>query len=236
MPRVPLPGIPEDVPARAEYVPHGPGHHRADRPRGEPDAGQPARPAPAPPRRADPGRGGGRAGRRRADRVVPVGAQPVLRRRGRRPGRRLPRSRRVRPRASSCPASRRAPANPASTAASPLMVEDLVPAARDQVVAGIQAGTLDDARAVIARLAGQMLPVCPTVIDADHRPWSANHSVVPTQRLPTQRARRAPPRSLRRPPPARCPAPPSDPRHRLRAHRRAVADQIPNCTDRLVSR
>jgi protein phosphatase len=45
------------------------------------------------------------------------------------------------------------------------MVEDLVPAARDQVVAGIQAGNLDDARAVIARLAGQMLPVCPTVIE-----------------------------------------------------------------------
>ena len=43
-----------------------------------------------------------------------------------------------------------------------LLVDDLVPAARDQVVAGIQAGGLDDARAVIARLAGQMLPPCPT--------------------------------------------------------------------------
>ena len=42
----------------------------------------------------------------------------------------------------------------------PLMVEDLVPAARDQVLAGIQAGSLDDARAVIARLAGRMLPPC----------------------------------------------------------------------------
>jgi protein phosphatase len=44
----------------------------------------------------------------------------------------------------------------------PLMVEDLVPAARDQVLAGIQAGSLDDARAVIARLAGRMLPPCIT--------------------------------------------------------------------------
>ncbi|WP_395727778.1 protein phosphatase 2C domain-containing protein [Nakamurella sp.] len=44
----------------------------------------------------------------------------------------------------------------------PLMVEDLLPAARDQVLAGIQAGSLDDARAVIARLAGRMLPPCTT--------------------------------------------------------------------------
>lgn len=44
----------------------------------------------------------------------------------------------------------------------PLLVDDLVPAARDQVFAGIRAGTLDDARGVITRLAGQMLPPCPT--------------------------------------------------------------------------
>lgn len=43
---------------------------------------------------------------------------------------------------------------------SPLLVEDLVPAARDQVLSGIQAGSLDDARAVIARLASRMLPPC----------------------------------------------------------------------------
>ncbi len=43
----------------------------------------------------------------------------------------------------------------------PLEVDDLLPAARDQVVAGIQAGTLDDARQVVTRLAGQMLPPCP---------------------------------------------------------------------------
>src|SRR6478752_8226083 len=45
----------------------------------------------------------------------------------------------------------------------PLQVDDLVQSARDQVTAGIQAGTLDDARSVISRLAGQMLPICPTV-------------------------------------------------------------------------
>ena len=43
----------------------------------------------------------------------------------------------------------------------PLEVDDLLPAARDQVVAGIRAGTLDDARQVVNRLAGQMLPPCP---------------------------------------------------------------------------
>jgi protein phosphatase len=45
----------------------------------------------------------------------------------------------------------------------PLLITDLVPAARNQVVNGITAGTLDDARGVIARLSGQMLPACPTV-------------------------------------------------------------------------
>ncbi len=44
----------------------------------------------------------------------------------------------------------------------PLMVDDLVPAARAQVISGIRAGTLDDARGVVIRLAGQLLPPCPT--------------------------------------------------------------------------
>lgn len=52
----------------------------------------------------------------------------------------------------------------------PLMVQDLVPAARDQVVAGIQAGSLEDARAVIARLAGRMLPPC---VDVTPTPTTA---------------------------------------------------------------
>ena len=42
----------------------------------------------------------------------------------------------------------------------PLLVADLVPAAQDQVLAGIQAGTLTDARGVVSRLAGQLLPAC----------------------------------------------------------------------------
>ena len=50
---------------------------------------------------------------------------------------------------------------PGLNGCSPLQVDDLLPAARDQVVAGIQAGTLDDARQVVIRLAGQMLPPCP---------------------------------------------------------------------------
>jgi len=50
---------------------------------------------------------------------------------------------------------------PGLNGCAPLLVDDLVPAARAQVLAGITAGTLDDARGVIARLAGQMLPLCP---------------------------------------------------------------------------
>ena len=51
---------------------------------------------------------------------------------------------------------------PGLNGCTPLLVDDLVPSARDQVLAGITAGTLDDARGVITRLAGQMLPPCPT--------------------------------------------------------------------------
>ena len=50
---------------------------------------------------------------------------------------------------------------PGLNGCSPLLVDDLRPAARQQVLAGIQAGTLDDARSVVDRLAGQMLPECP---------------------------------------------------------------------------
>src|SRR6478752_4987512 len=42
----------------------------------------------------------------------------------------------------------------------PLQLSDLVPAARDQVNAGITAGSLNDARSVMQRLTGQMLPTC----------------------------------------------------------------------------
>ena len=44
----------------------------------------------------------------------------------------------------------------------PLKVKDLVQAARDQVTAGIPVGTLADARAVVTRLTSQQLPPCPT--------------------------------------------------------------------------
>ncbi len=54
----------------------------------------------------------------------------------------------------------------------PLEVDDLVPSARAQVVAGIQAGTLDDARGVITRLTGQMLPPCPSPEPAPLPPGS----------------------------------------------------------------
>ena len=55
---------------------------------------------------------------------------------------------------NSCPAS--------AVACTPLKVDDLVQAARDQVNAGIPVSTLADARAVITRLTSQQLPPCPT--------------------------------------------------------------------------
>ncbi len=45
----------------------------------------------------------------------------------------------------------------------PITLDDLQPAARDQVLAGIQAGSLAEARQVMSRLAGQLLPPCPPV-------------------------------------------------------------------------
>ena len=42
----------------------------------------------------------------------------------------------------------------------PLQLSDLVPAARNQVNTGITAGSLADARSVMQRLTGQMLPTC----------------------------------------------------------------------------
>ncbi|HET8591862.1 MAG TPA: hypothetical protein VFM01_19640, partial [Nakamurella sp.] len=43
----------------------------------------------------------------------------------------------------------------------PIKVSDLQPAARNQVLAGIQAGSLTDARSVMSRLSGELLPPCP---------------------------------------------------------------------------
>ncbi|HEX5878140.1 MAG TPA: PP2C family serine/threonine-protein phosphatase [Actinomycetota bacterium] len=73
---------------------------------------------------------------------------------------------------------------PGLNGCTPLMVEDLVPAARDQVLAGIRAGDLDDARAVIVRLAGQMLPPCPTESTV---PTTGTITTAPTSASPTAR-------------------------------------------------
>ena len=68
-----------------------------------------------------------------------------------------------------------------------------MPAARAQVTAGIQAGTLDDARNVITRLAGQMLPLCPAP-STEPTPQSTPPTTPPTtprtspQVLPTSTA------------------------------------------------
>ena len=159
MPRVPLPPIPEDVPARAEYVP-------AD----EPDRGTSSPTDPVlmgPP--------AGRSGRRRgawwlvAGVVVLavaaiigsyfwvrsqyfVGAEDgvVVVYRGLN-GSVL---------GVQLAAFEEESCEPGLQLCEPLRVQDLVPAAQAQVTAGIQAGTLDDARSVITRLAGQRLPVC----------------------------------------------------------------------------
>ncbi len=162
MPRVPLPGIPEDVPARAEYVQET-----------DPDAGQPAD------ERRMLGAPGPRRSRRRrgawalAIGVVVLGVAAVIGSffwvrsqyyvgedagavvvfrgvDGAVLGLQLSSVQE-----GSC--------EPGLNGCQPLLITDLVPAARNQVVNGITAGTLDDARGVIARLSGQMLPVCPTV-------------------------------------------------------------------------
>ena len=162
MPRVPLPGIPEDVPARAEYVqdtdPDAP--NAAD---GRAMLGPPE------PRRSRRRRGAwalvvglvvlGVAGLigsflwvRSQYYVGEDGGQVVVFRGvdGAVLGLQLSSVQE-----GSC--------EPGLNGCEPLLITDLVPAARNQVVNGITAGTLDDARGVIARLSGQMLPACPTV-------------------------------------------------------------------------
>ncbi len=74
---------------------------------------------------------------------------------------------------------------PGLNGCAPLLVDDLQPAARDQVIAGIQAGTLDDARNVVSRLAGQMLPECPPATGSS----TTTSSITPSQTsAPTTRA------------------------------------------------
>ena len=83
--------------------------------------------------------------------------------------------------------------NSCGTAAdcTPLKVDDLVQAARDQVNAGIPVSTLADARAVINRLTSQQLPPCPTpgspstvVISSGPIPSSAPASSAPVSGAP----------------------------------------------------
>ena len=153
MPRIPLPPIPEDVPARAEYAPAE-------------DA--PARPmSAAPPRRSRRRRGalvlavslvvlavvaviGSFAWVRSQYYVGAQDGQVVVFRGvdGAVLGYHLSSVQE-----GSC--------EPGLNGCTPLGLDDLLPAARAQVVAGIQAGTLDDARQVVIRLSGQMLPPCP---------------------------------------------------------------------------
>ena len=74
--------------------------------------------------------------------------------------------------------------------------------ARDQVLAGIQAGTLDDARDIVSRLAGQMLPSArpATPTTTAHRPGTACRR--PARRQPRRSPRPPPRRRRRRPAPA----------------------------------
>jgi serine/threonine protein phosphatase PrpC len=162
MPRVPLPGIPEDVPARAEYVQET-----------DPDAAQTAdeQSLLGPPEHR-------RSRRRRGAWALAIGlvvlgvaavigsffwvrsqyyvgedAGAVVVFRGV-DGAVL---------GLQLSSVQEGSCEPGLNGCQPLLITDLVPAARNQVVNGITAGTLDDARGVIARLSGQMLPACPTV-------------------------------------------------------------------------
>ncbi len=60
----------------------------------------------------------------------------------------------------------------AASGCTPLAVNDLVQAARDQVTAGITASSLEDARVVMLRLSGRLLPICNTTPPATTPPSS----------------------------------------------------------------
>lgn len=177
MPRVPLPPIPEDVPAPAEYAPadEAPEADQADR--ADDLVGVPLSEPPAP-----------RSRRRRGAIVLGlslvmlailaivgsfvwvrsqyyVGAQEgqVVVFRGV-DGSVL---------GIALSSVQEGSCEPGLNGCLPLKVDDLLPSARTQVVAGIRAGTLDDARQVVNRLAGQMLPPCPDPTAATTAPTTA---------------------------------------------------------------
>ena len=161
MPRVPLPAIPEDVPARAEYVPADEGT--------EPGATADGREMTGPDERSHSRRRGawivlgvvvvigiaaviGSIFWVRSQYFVGADAGQVVVYRGV-DGSVL---------GLQLSSVQEGSCEPGLNGCMPLLVDDLVPSARDQVLAGITAGTLDDARGVITRLAGQMLPPCPS--------------------------------------------------------------------------
>ncbi|MET0865505.1 MAG: PP2C family serine/threonine-protein phosphatase, partial [Nakamurella sp.] len=176
MPRVPLPGIPEDVPARAQYVSDDDyGDDTADNPDGPGVSGPPARKS-----------------RRRRGAVILVTSLVVL---GvaavigsyfwvqsqyfvGADGGQVVVYRGVDGSVLGIQLStvQEGTCEPGLNGCSPLMVEDLVPAARDQVTAGITAGTLADARGVVTRLAGQLLPACPVAQTQPAQPTATSTS------------------------------------------------------------
>ncbi len=184
MPRVPLPAIPEDPPARAEYIPPD-----EDYPADPDDIDDPSDPVlvGGPPARSRRRRGAvvGLVGVVVLAAAVTVGSifwvrsqyyvgadsgQVVVYRGvdGSVLGLRLSSVQE-----GSC--------EPGLNGCTALHVGDLVPSARAQVLAGIQAGTLDDARGVVSRLAGQLLPKCPVPNPTAPNPTAPN----PTAPNPT---------------------------------------------------
>ena len=176
MPRVPLPAIPEDVPARPEYVPADEDH--LDAPPGS-DFDQRGSGLSGPPARRSKRRRGAIIGGLalvvlavgaiagsflwvRSQYFVGVSNGQVAVFRGV-DGSVL---------GLQLSSVQEGSCEPGLNGCMPLEVDDLVPSARAQVVAGIQAGTLDDARGVITRLTGQMLPPCPSPEPAPLPPGS----------------------------------------------------------------
>ncbi|MBM9468479.1 PP2C family protein-serine/threonine phosphatase [Nakamurella leprariae] len=175
MPRVPLPGIPEDVPSRPEWLPPD-DEADTDPPVDADPAQDDDPPAVATPRPAAPNRG--RTWRRRlalslalvtlagvavagtmlwvrSQYYVGVDDGEVVVYRGV-DGSVL---------GFSLASVQERSCTPGLDGCRPFQVQDLVPSARAQVDAGIRAGTLTDARDVVSRLGAQLLPPCPAVTE-----------------------------------------------------------------------
>jgi len=180
MPRVPLPAIPEDVPARAEYVADD-----DDDLVGPPAGGYQEMSGPPPANRSRRRRGAVIAGAGLAVLVVAalIGSFFWVRSQyyvGADAGRVVV-FRGVDGSVLGLQLStvQEGSCEPGLNGCAPLLVEDLVPSARNQVAAGIQANTLDGAREVITRLAGQMLPPCPTAETTPQTPPPTSPQILP---------------------------------------------------------